>query len=198
MAPGGSRSINKHGHAEARPVPGTEGRPHFPQMGHKAARPSVGVAEGLQLPANIRRAEVLIRLPPGALPHLARQGHGHRPPGHQSPIPGCWRTWQQWGRWRLRPARRPLVSVTAPGDGHSHSPGKDSRKQLAVCRAAQLGHHGETTKHKPKKSPRPSTAVHNLAGPQKMPDKGCFHFLQPLLRIFVRLKTPSPLQIVNS
>lgn len=114
-------------------------------------------------------------------PFLAAGGHG-----------------SSGGGWRLRPARRPLVSVTAPGDGHSHSPGKDSRKQLAVCRAAQLGHHGETTKHKPKKSPRPSTAVHNLAGPQKMPDKGCFHFLQPLLRIFVRLKTPSPLQIVNS
>jgi len=87
------------------------------------------------------------------------------------------------GRER-RPSRLPphptLVSIITLGDGHSRAPGKEQQEAAgSKCRVAQPGHHGENTKNKPKKSPRPRATAHILTGPQKVPDKGCFHFLWP-------------------
>lgn len=112
-------------------------------------------------------------------PYHSEQGHSPRPPEHQ---PGSWLP-ENMGEGREEAELSPpptLVSIITPGDGHSCTPGKEQQEAAgSKCRVAQPGHHGENTKNKPKKSPRPRATVHILTGPKKVPDKGCFHFLWP-------------------
>lgn len=129
----------------------------------------------------------------------------HQAPYHSQPgrdtAPGLLsissRLWERIGEGRegrlscLPPST--LFSITTPWDGHSRAPGKEQQEAAgSKHRVAQPGHHGENTKNKPKKSPRPRATAHILAGPQKVLNKGCFRFLWLSSTYFHYVKKTAP------
>lgn len=142
-----STTINKYMRAKRQGLFGelNEG-PAVPTQPIMQSMPSVSVDWGLQLPS-IRRATALIRLPPGSLPRLARQGHRH-----QGLVPDSWRTGKQWQP--SCPPPQPFESIITPGDRHSFSPGKEEQDaagfQTQGCTTRSLwGKHQKQTLKSP-------------------------------------------------